>query len=886
MRRGERRVATLLEWIRRLLGTLRPQRPDAELEEELRLHLALAAERAERSGLAPDDARREAAIRSGGVEQTMEALRDQRGLPWLDSLRRDVHYAWRAITSRPGFAAVAILTLGTGLGLCLTVVTVVNAYLVRSLPYPSAERIHWVTLRTPDGARITGLEHVDWSALDDLVEQSIAWDSDAFALLGGAFPETARGGWVSRGFVAGLGLRPELGRLLDEGDFESGGPTPVLISHRLWTSRFGGDPGVVGRQVRAFVRDSPGEAETLTIVGVVAEFWHINPHSDVLGPLRRPAAPIMLRLRPGVGAATVAERVTALVRDGGRGVPEGWQARVVGLQESYVEGTRPALTAVLLSAGLVLLIACTNVAVLLLVRSTRRRHEMAIRLALGASRMRLARLLGLEALLLGGIATLLGGWLSVVLARAAAPFVEEHLERRLPGGAAAALTLDPVLVAAMLAGGVLLTTALTLVPLLTLRATSVTGALKAAGRGATEGRTARRLRSLLIGVEVAAALALLVSSGLLIRTSAKMLGTDPGFHAEGLVMADVALRTRAYPDASSRARFYERLLERIDGSGGAGRSALGSEWPLYRLEGRRVQALGLEPESAQPGITQVTAGYFAALGLPVLDGTSFDAHDRPGGDRVIVVSQSLARRLWPGQRAVGQELRIAEAGADPDSVSEGVARRVIGVVRDIARVDYHDGRVHSNPEALDVYVPLLQDPGLSVHLFVRGGSGPDALRAAVAELDPDVAVEPPRSVAELLEESRSGPRQLAWVLSSFAAFAALIALVGVYSVCAYSVRQREREIGVRLVVGADPATVTRLFVREGGSSIAAGLAVGLLAAAALGHVLRSQLFGVEPLAPGLLAATTALFAACGGLALWWPASRAARVDPARVLKDE
>jgi predicted permease len=878
---------TLREWLDRLRGTLQPRRRDAELQDELRLHLELAAERAERSGLAPADARRAAALRSGGVDQAMEALRDQRGLPWLDSLRRDALYAWRAFASRPGFAAIAILTQGSALGLCLTVVTFVNAYLVRSMPYPSAERIHRLSLRTPEGARLAGLERVDWSALDDLVEHRIAWHSDAFALLGGTFPETARGGWVSPGFVAGLGLRPELGRLLDERDHVAGGATPVLISHALWMRRFGGDPGVVGRSVRAVVRDRPDEAETLTIVGVVAEFWHINPHRDVFAPLRGPAPPNMLRLRPGVDAGAVADRVTTLVREGARGVPDGWQARLTSLQDGYVEGVRPILKAVLFSAGLVLLIACANVAVLLLVRSTRRRHEMAIRLALGASRVRLVRLLGLEALLLGGLATVFGGALSVALVRAAAPFVEDHVERPLPGGAAAALTLDPLLVAAMLAGGVVLTAVLTLVPLVALRATSVTGALKSAGRGATEGRTARRLRSTLIGAEVAAALALLAASALLIRTSVTMLGVDPGFRAEGLVTADVALRTRAYPDATRRARFYERVLERLDGRGGASRSALSSGWPLYRAEARPVERVGPAPESVRPGVTQVTAGYFAALGMPVLDGTSFEAHDRPGGDPVAVVSESLARRLWPHGRAVGQELRIGEAGAEADAVPAGATWRVVGVVRDVARVDYHDGRVRAPADRLDVYLPLLQAPGPAVHLFAPDdASAPDAIRAAVAELDPEVAVEPPRSVAELLEESRRGPRQLAWVLSSFAAFAALIALVGVYSVCAYSVRQREREIGVRLVVGADPSTVTRLFVREGGLSIGAGLAAGLLAAAALGHVLRSQLFGVEPLAPGVLAATTALFAACGVLALWWPASRAARIDPARVLKDE
>ena len=878
-------MATLREWIIRLWESVRPRRHDVELEEELRLHLEFAEERERRRGSSTVMSRRVAAIDSGGLTQTMEALRDQRGFASLEDSRRDLYYAWRAIARNPGFAVVVILTLGAGLALSLTVLTLVNAYMIRPLPYPSSERLHSVILTSPGAEPIRGLDNIDWSALDDVVEHRIAWDLDMFYLLGASYPEAAPGAWVTPGFVQGLGLRAQIGRVLDTGDFTPGGPTSVIISRRLWSTRFGSDPDIVGRSIRAYVSDRPDEAETLTIVGVFADFWHINIFTDVIGPLRAPAYPYLIRLREGVDATSIADRITALVRGSAQNVREDWHASTTSVQERYVEEMRPLMKAIALSAGLVLLIACANIAVLLLVRSARRRHEIAIRLALGATRARLARLLGLETLLLGVTATLCGVGVSALLSRVMAPVVEQRLGRRLPGGESA-LMVDSTLLAAMLAGCILLTVALTLAPLLTLWSTPTSSALKTGDRGSTEGRTARRLRSALIASEIAAALALLVGSALLIRSSVAMLNVDHGFRAAGLLTTSVGLRARVYSNAASRARFYERLLQRFDEENTGHRVALSSVWPLQQAQPRLVARAG-QGTAVRAGVTRVTAQYFATLHIPFLDGASFGTHDRLGGDRVVVISESLAHRLWQNARAVGQELRIVAEGTTSDTTPANVSHVVIGVVRDVRQVHYDDGRVHADANVFDAYVPLLQDPERSAFLYLRAFTqAPETLRTMIAGLDPEVAVQPPRNVTEMLAESRSGPRQLAWVLSLFASFAALLALIGVYSVVAYGVRQREREIGVRLVVGADPRAVTTLFVREGSPLIACGLAAGILVSAALGHVLRSQLFGVEPLAPGVLAATIALFAICAWLALWWPARRAAFIDPVHVLRNE
>jgi putative ABC transport system permease protein len=878
-------MATIREWVIRLWGTLRPSRRDAELEEELRFHLELAAEHESRRADSTGDARRAAVIKSGGTAQAMEVLREQRGLPWLDSMGRDLRYAWRAISRNPGFMFVATVTLGTGLALCLTVATLINAYLIRPLPYPAADRLYSVVLGGPGSDLPRGLAGVEWTALDHVVDHRIAWDLDMFYLLGGAYPEPAPGAWVTPGFFQGLGLRAERGRVLETADFAPTGPTAVMISHRLWTSRFGSDPNVLGRSLKAYVSDRPNEPETLTIVGVLpADFWHVNIYTDVLGPLRAPAYPYLVRLRDGVHPRFAADRVSALLRLSDQTLPEGWQARLVLLQARYAEEMRPLLRAVAISAALVLLIACANVAALLLVRSTRRRHEIAIRLALGASRARLARLLGFEALLLGGAATTLGLGLSVLLTRGVAPVVEQRLGRRLPGGESA-LALDGTLLFAAIAGGVFLTLALTLTPLLTLWSTAVTPALKTGGRGATEGRTARRLRSVLIACEIAAALALLVGSTLMIQSSVQMLYMDPGFRAAGVLTTTVGLRPGSYPDAASRADFFARLLRHLDDSTSGGSVALSDAWPLQPVRPTRVESVDQGASATEAGVVRVSAGYFATLGVEFRDGGTFAAQDRAGAEPVVIVSESLARRLWPEARAVGQRLRIRRAGATTGD--DSTPHLLVGVVQDVRQVAYDDGRMQTDANDLDVYVPLFQDAGRFAFLYTRYSSNASAaLREAIAELDPEAAVATPQSLASALDEARRGPRQLALVLSAFAAFAALLALLGVYSVISYAVRQREREIGVRLVLGADARAVTRLFVREGSPLVACGLAAGLLGAAALGLVLRNQLFGVEPVEPGILAATTAVFAICAGLALWWPARRAALVDPAQVLKDE
>ncbi len=799
----------------------------------------------------------------------------------MPGVSADVRSAVRSLLGARGFTSVALLTLGTGLTLCLTALTVINAYLIRPLPYPAASRLYNVGLAAPGQDAPRGLSSLDWSLLDDVVEHHIAWDLDMFYLLGGAYPEPTPGAWVTPGFLQGLGLRAAIGRALDASDFQRGRPLTVLISDRLWESRFGRDPGAIGRVFTAYVSDRPDEPEAFTIVGVLpAGFWHLNPYTDVLAPLRAPAFPYMVRLREGVAPEIAVERMTALVRSIGQPIPEDWRARLTSTHARYVAEARPIILAVAVASGLVLLIACANVAVLLLVRGTGRRHEIAIRLALGASQAQIARLLALEAIVLGGSATVVGLAMSALVTRQLGPILEQQLGRRVPGGIAA-LALDQTVVIGAILFGLATTVVCALAPLTATWRTQLSRPLAVSGRSVTDGRRTRQARSVLIAVEVAASLTLLTGSSLMIASTLRMLQVDFGFRAAEVLSFSVGLRQRSYPDPATRTAFYQRLLDRVAEASGNQSVALGEWWPSQGRRPSQVEAEGTGTATMEADVIAVSANYFATLGIALRDGDLFSAmQDRLGGERVVVLSETLARRLWPGARAVGQRLRVSAATTDIDVPA--AAYRVVGVVNDVR--DTHADEDHG-----DAYVPLLQRPGRSAFLYVRAEIPADAgsdLRGVVARLDPEAAVGIPRTLDTVLNRERVRSRTLAWLLSAFAACAGALALVGVCGVIAYSVRQRQREIGIRMAVGADRGSVTRLFVREGGTLLLWGLTVGLLGAVAIGRLLRSQLFGIEPAEPHVLAATTIAFATGGLLAIWWPARRAAGIDPACVLKEE
>jgi putative ABC transport system permease protein len=795
---------------------------------------------------------------------------------------KELRLAVRSLSNDPGFATAAIVTLGLALTLCTTVLVVVKAYLHTQLPYPSAARLYSVRYNAPGQDEPREMEQLDWASLDDVIEERVAWDLDMFYLLGGDNAESAPGAWVTPGFVRGIGTRPTLGSGFDAAAFAPGSANVALISDRLWRSRFGGDPAIVGQRFTAYVSDRPKEAEAFTIVGVLpATFWHVNPYTDILAPLRARTYPYLVRLREGVTPEHAAARVTALVRAGARGVPPAWTARVDSTHELYTERVRPVLRSVAAAAALVLLVGCANVAGLMLLRANRRQREVAVRIALGASVAAIARLLVAEALVISVVATVGALLVTTLILSPVVPAIQEQLGRSAPGGEMS-FAVDPTVLAVSAATGLVVALLAGLAPLATATRPGLAGALQAGTRSATDGRRTKRVRAGLVGFEIAASLALVSGSTLMLRTVVSLARADLGFEFDRTLIASITLRQSRYPNPEDRHTLFERTLSRLGEMSGVDEAALVSTWPAQQPRPRPVAALGPSGRiPARAGVHAVTSAYFATLGISQAEGRSFQSADREGAEPVAIVSQTLAARLWPDQPAIGSNLILPSSGEQDGAVE--VTRRVVGVVRDV-RQDPAD------EDLADVYVPLLQLPVRSVFAMVRTSGPPGAwlgpLRSAFRDIDPEISLSRARPLSDVVAATRSRPQFLASLLLAFATIATFVAMVGVYGTMAYEVRQREREIAIRIAIGANARQVMRAFLRDGGRVVAAGLVLGIVAALVMGRLLGSQLFGVGPRDPIALGAALAALGVAGLLAVWWPARRAATTDPAIALRIE
>jgi len=777
--------------------------------------------------------------------------------------------AARTLLKARGFTAVVILTLTIGIALATSIIAIVNSYVLRSLPYPAANRLYNIRYAEAGQSQPRGLANLDWQSLSDVIEHPLSWDLDVFYLSGGDHPESAPGAWVTPGFMQGTGVETEIGRVFNEGEFRTGSPQVALISHPLWRDRFGSDPAILGKQFQAYVSDRPDEAETFTIIGVLpAKFWHVNPYTQVFAPLRAPNYPYMVRLRAGVPTSEAERRIGSLVRDGIPGVPAAWQPRLVSVHEDYVRNVRPILSVVTAAGGIVLLIACANVAFLILIRANRQQKDIAIRFALGAGQGRVARMLITESLLLCVTSLVLGTALAAMILNGLAPVIQQQLGRPVPGGVAA-LSVDPGVVAM---AGVLMAfiaCALTLAPLLASRRQSLVTSMRRGKQSGAEGVGGRRARSALIVLEVAGSLALLVGCGLMIRTLVHELDSDLGLNPDQVIAGAIALRERSYPDEASRLSFYDRLLDALNRTPGIESAAM-ANWPILSVQPPR------RLEGANSSIIGVSPAYFKTLAVELKEGRVIEQSDRVGSELVAVVSETLARRLWPAG-AVGQSVRLL---TDDESA---VQRRVVGVVEDVRQSP-------TDADLADLYVPLLQAPGRFSSVYVRTTISAAAwlpmMRSVLKIIDPEVTVSGVRDVNVIVGEHFARPRFLASMLLAFAAFALMLALIGIYGVIAYSVKQREHEIAVRMAVGASSAAVTRLFMREGTIVILAGVAVGAFGASLIGRMLETQLFGVRALDPATTIAMALFIAIVGCLAMWWPARRAAATDPIIALREE
>lgn len=809
----------------------------------------------------------------------------------LDSLRQDLSYALRQLQRSPGFVAVAVLTLALGIGANAAIFSVVDGALLRPLPYPDAGRIvrvyeardrgRW-TMSPPNFVDFRDGSH-SFAALGAFTETSYALTDEGPA-------EQVQAAAVTPAFFAALGVRPRLGRPFTAAEGEPGAGDAVVLSHGLWEDRFGGKPGVVGRTIHLDGRARrvvgvmprgfgyPGGARAWTPLSFTSEELTTQRGAHYLG--------VVGRLRHGVSldraradldgvAAGLAERYPSHDR--------GMRAAVTSLRESLVGNVRPALLILLGAAGLVLLIACVNVVNLLLVRASHRRAEFAIRNALGAGRWRLARGFMTESLLVG----LTGGALGSALALAARPALAAARAADIPG--LTGVTVDARVVLFVLTASVLTGLALGILPALRLSSANGLGEdLRSGGRGSSEGRRASRSHAVLIVAQMALAVALLVGAGLLLRSLWALQRTDPGFQPRGVLTFSVSLPHTRYGTPEEQARFVDAFLARIRSLPSVQAAGATQVLPLsgdrYRISIHSVDSRewsNEEQDRWSPQIRVVTDGYLSAMGIPVHSGRRFGPADGPDAPGAVLLSESAARRLFPGRPATGHTITIGTTFGLGRGRAGG---QVVGVVGDVRSAAL------SEPPAPTLYLADRQYPMDFMTYAIRTGGEPMALvgaiRARLARLDPDLPMFQVRPLRDLVSDSAARARLYALLLGTFASLALLLAAVGMYGVMAYAVTRRTPEFGVRIALGARARDIARLVLGRGLALTAAGASLGLVGALAASRTLSGLLYGVGSTDIATLLTVPAVLAVVGLAACLLPARRATHTDPMTVLREE
>jgi len=811
---------------------------------------------------------------------------------------RDARFALRSLSRAPGFSLVVVLTLALGIGASTAIFSVVNAVILRPLDYPEPDRLVRITGELVKlGASDTGVtasEVVDFRARPDLFAGVAGMLPVGANLTGGREPERLDMMLVSWNYFAVLGVPPAVGRTFSEADDVPGVANVAVVSHEFWRRRMNADPRAVGRTLTI-------DGDPVQVVGVMPEgFAHpgrtLGSGVDVWSPagFRNPGAAAgsrsyrrlegaLARLQPGVSIGQAQSRLddfaVAIAQQFPDGYPptDGWRPRVVPLHDDIVSGVAAPMMVLLAGVGLLLLVACVNVAHLVMARASARRPEMAVRLALGATRGRLASQLATESALLA----FAGGALGVLVASWGVRGLVALAPGRIPR--LDAVSLDIAAVAVTLGISLVVTAIFTFGPAWQLRRAASAPALRDASLRATDGR-AGVARNLLVAAEVAMATVLLVGAGLFIRTVAGMLDVPVGFETRHLLTARISLprpndaSLAVYLDADRRAAFYREAASRVGALPGVERAAVSSQIPLggfnrplfVEIDAPRSQQAGLRPVMHQ---FQISPGYFETMGVPIVRGRGFTAVDRAGAESVAIISEAAMRRFWPEGDPVGQRLRL---GPNAPWMT------IVGVAGDVL-----NRRLTEPPQPI-LYQPIEQSSDLAAALVVRTrasvtGLG-EAIAAAIASVDPGVPVHAVRTMEDLIEAAVAQRRFLMRMLMVFGATATALALLGIYGVMAYSVARRTREIGIRLAIGARRADVAGLVLRRSLALTAAGIAAGLAASLVLARLVQSQLFGVEPFDPLTMAAVLALMVLVAAAAAWLPARRAARVDPASVLR--
>jgi putative ABC transport system permease protein len=881
-------MKSLRAWFMRLFGVFGSSRSERDLSAELESHLQLHIDDNLRAGMPPGEARRRAVIALGGVESTKEAVRDRRGLPGIESLARDVRYGIRSLVKAPGFTLAGVVILGLGIGVNSAIFTVVNAVVLKPLPYAGADRIMRLWQTPPPGLFTTPIfplspaNFIDWEAQASSFEAMAIYRGGRRTLTGQGEPDAVQLLTGSASFMPIFGVSPMMGRGFTKEENSEGGARVVILSDFFWRTRFGSDPAIVGKTI---VLDRVPH----TVIGVVTppSIWN-----DVQAwlPLQWTAATravrnnhnyrAVARLKPGVSVPQAQAELTAINDRLALQYPEDnkdWGGLVRPLQDDMIGEVRTSLLVLLGAVAFVLLIACANLANLMLVRTHARAKEIAVRNALGASRLRVIQQLLAEGLVLGiggGLAGLAAAYFGVDLLKLA-------FGTALPRAGEIAVDTRVLIFTTAIALATGLVAAF--VPAWQLTGRDANDALKTGpGRGNSSGGDGR-IRNLLVVSEVALALMLLIGAGLLMRSLTGLRGVDPGFDSANVLTASVDIPEAKYATPELRNQFFARALENIRAIPGVAAAAWVDSLPLQGGSSQYVAVEGQpamkESEMPVVAVRLPSPGYFETARIKVIRGRDFTAADGFGQPRVVIVSEHTAKKFFPNQDPLGKQITLTMMTKEP--------ARIVGVVSEVKLGALDDSEAESETV---IYAPAPQFAFNGAVLAVRTTPEPRSLTrsviGAIRAIDPEQPVLDIATLDEIVEESL-GQRPLAMtLLAAFALLALVLATVGIYSVLAYTVRQRVREIGIRMALGAPVKGVLGMIVVEGLKPTLIGVAIGLALAAALVRVMATLLFGVSQHDPGTFSGVALIMLAVGIVATLVPAYRATRVDPIVTLRSE
>jgi predicted permease len=890
--------------LRSWLGAiLRRSRMESEMDAELHFHIESRAEDLMRSGITREEALRRARVEFGAIEAVKEEGREARGVSFFDELLQDLRFGLRILRKSPGFTAVAVLTLTLGIGANTAIFSVVNAVLLSPLPYVNAHRLMLVKELLPNLSaepfNVSGPDIAEIQKLNHVFEGVGGFRVWTYEFSGRGTPARVTANRISSDLFDVLGVEPVVGRVFEPQEEEFGHQV-VILSYGFWQRQFGGQHNILGQTLnldrkpytivgvmsQSFVFPLPGMLQ-----GVAADLWvplglsreELADFGDnfsytVLGKLRPGVQPGQVNADLQLVAQGVLESYQQWAREARQPLGDFRLGMVsLPLRDEVTGPLTPMLLMLLGAAGFVLLIACVNVANLLMMRSVGRQKEMAVRLAIGAGRLRLLRQFLVEGMLLaltgGGLGLALAVWLKDVLAA--------HMPANIPQFHAIGLDWTVLLFSFLLV--TLAGLAFSVLPTLWASRTDFNPSLQESGRGHSQGPEHQRLRAAFVIVEVALSVMLLVGAGLLVRSFQRVLGTNPGFRPEHVLTASIDLPPTEYSQDEKVASFYKQLMEKLRQTPGIAAAGGSTDLPLL---GGWTHAFTVEGYQPPPGPqlslcnhSVIYGDYLQAMGIPLLLGRNFTELDGPKSTHVLIVSESLAKKYWPGQDPLGKRLKWGP----PESADPWLT--VVGIVGDVKQGPLETA---ADAHTYESYAQL--GAPLSLRVAVRGQADPAGLtadiRSVVRGLDPQLALGNVRTMDEVISRSTASRRFSLVLVGSFAALALVLAAIGIYAVLAYSVVRRTHEIGVRMALGARGGDVVRLVLGQGLCVAAIGIVFGVAGALGLTRFLRTLLYEVQPTDPLTFAAVLLLLVSIAAAASYLPVRRAMRVDPMVALRYE